>query len=70
MRNWKDIFELKIDRSRRQPLPDTQPKPVTDDPEAEEMLRKIMESPSYIRADKDPALLERDEESDAEAPEN
>jgi len=47
--------------SRRTPLPFTLPKPIEDDPEAQERIRRILEHPSYVRADRDVRFLERSE---------
>jgi uncharacterized protein (TIGR00730 family) len=46
---------------RRQPLPFSAPKPREEDPDAPERIRRIMENPSYRRADQDLDLLKRDE---------
>lgn len=46
---------------RRTPLPFTLPKPVEDDPEAQERIRRILAHPSYVRADQDVHFLERSE---------
>jgi uncharacterized protein (TIGR00730 family) len=48
-------------RGRREPLPTSRPKPAEDDPEARERVHRIIEHPSYQRADEDPHLLQRDE---------
>ncbi|RMG48411.1 MAG: LOG family protein [Acidobacteria bacterium] len=47
--------------ARREPLPFAQPKPHHEDPDAPERVRRLMESPSYRRADLDPDFLQRDE---------
>jgi uncharacterized protein (TIGR00730 family) len=46
---------------RRIPLPWQQPKPVTDDPEADKKLKAILNSPSYRQADEDVTFLNRDD---------
>ena len=46
---------------RKQPLPLSAPKPREEDPDAPERIRRIMENPSYRRADQDLDLLKRDE---------
>ena len=46
---------------RKQPLPWSAPKPREEDPDAPERTRRIMENPSYRRADQDLDLLKRDE---------
>jgi len=46
---------------RKQPLPWSYPKPREEDPDAPERIRRILENPSYRRADQDPDLLKRDE---------
>lgn len=46
---------------RRQPLPEQQPKPSSDDPASPENLRAIIESPSYREADRDGDFLNRDD---------
>jgi uncharacterized protein (TIGR00730 family) len=46
---------------RHEPLPDAFPKPAVDDPEAPERLARILASPSYLRAEEDPAFLKRDD---------
>ncbi len=48
-------------KKRRQPLPWSAPKPREEDPDAPERVRRIMEHPSYRRADQDLDLLKRDE---------
>lgn len=48
-------------KERRQPLPWSAPKPREEDPDAPERVRRIMEHPSYRRADQDLDLLKRDE---------
>lgn len=45
-------------RPRLEPLPEQEPKSVEDDPLADERMQRIMASPSYRRADLDPALLQ------------
>ncbi len=42
---------------RREPLPEQQPKPIADDPEAERRVKAILSSPSYRVADEDVAFL-------------
>src|SRR5205814_5858270 len=44
---------------RRQPLPERQPNPGSEDPEAPAKTSAIIESPSYRRADRDPDFLQR-----------
>jgi uncharacterized protein (TIGR00730 family) len=44
---------------RRRPLPDHRPNPSADDPAAPAQVQKIMASPSYRRADRDPDFLQR-----------
>jgi uncharacterized protein (TIGR00730 family) len=46
---------------RREPLPEQQPKPVYEDPQAEKRLEAILESPSYRQADQDVEFLGRDD---------
>jgi uncharacterized protein (TIGR00730 family) len=46
---------------RGEPLPECAPKPTIDEPDAPARLERIMRSPSYVRADDDPAFLHRDE---------
>src|SRR5687768_13994290 len=46
---------------REEPLPDSVPKSPLEDPSAPEQLRRILESPAYVRADLDLAFLERSE---------
>lgn len=46
---------------RKQPLPWSAPKPREEDPDAPERVRRILENPSYRRADQDLDLLKRDE---------
>ena len=48
-------------QERKQPLPWSAPKSREEDPEAPERVRRILENPSYRRADQDPDLLKRDE---------
>ena len=42
---------------RREPLPEQQPKPVQDDPEADKRIKAILASPSYRLAEEDVAFL-------------
>ncbi len=44
---------------RREPLPETRPKPPRDDPEAPARLARLLSSPAYLRADEDAAFLQR-----------
>ena len=44
---------------RRQPLPERQPKPGSEDPEAPAKTTAIIDDPSYRRADRDPDFLQR-----------
>jgi len=44
---------------RRQPLPERQPKPGSEDPAAPAKTTAIIDSPSYSRADRDPDFLQR-----------
>ena len=44
---------------RRQPLPEQQPNPSSDDPEALAKIKAIAESQTYRRADRDPDFLQR-----------
>jgi uncharacterized protein (TIGR00730 family) len=46
---------------RREPLPWQRPKPIEDDPEAQQRIKAIMESPSYRQADRDVDFLNRDD---------
>lgn len=46
---------------RREPLPWHRPKPVEEDPKAQERLQAILESPSYREADEDVEFLQSDE---------
>jgi uncharacterized protein (TIGR00730 family) len=46
---------------RHEELPWARPKPAEDDPEAPERVRRIMNHPSFRRADQDLDLLKRDE---------
>jgi uncharacterized protein (TIGR00730 family) len=46
---------------RAEDLPWRQPKSPVDDPEAPAKLQRILSSPSYIQADKDPDFLNRDD---------
>jgi uncharacterized protein (TIGR00730 family) len=46
---------------RAEPLPETRPKPPEEDPEAPARVQRIMAHPAYVRADRDAALLQRDE---------
>jgi len=48
-------------KERKQPLPWSAPKSREEDPEAPERVRRILENPSYRRADQDLDLLKRDE---------
>src|SRR5579862_5794424 len=48
--------------NRRQPLPQQQPKPPDDDPDAPARLKAILASPSYLLAEQDLGFLARDEE--------
>jgi hypothetical protein len=48
-------------QERKEPLPWSAPKPREEDPDAPERIRRIMENPSYRRADQDLDLLKRDE---------
>lgn len=48
-------------REREAPLPWEAPKPLEEDPEASAAVRRILESPSYRRADRDPDYLARDD---------
>lgn len=43
---------------RREPLPWQRPKPVEEDPEAQERIRAILESPTYREADEDVEFLQ------------
>ena len=45
---------------RVEPLPEGFPKLAIDDPDAPERVKKILASPAYVRADRDPELLNRD----------
>src|SRR2546423_5325129 len=44
---------------RRQPLPERQPKPGSEDPEAPAKPWAFIDNPSYRRADRDPDFLQR-----------
>src|SRR4030081_3781373 len=44
---------------RRQPLPESQPKPGAEGPEAAAYAVPLSDSPSYRRADRDPDFLQR-----------
>src|SRR3954463_5053750 len=44
---------------RRQPLPERQPKPGSDDPKAPAKTTAIIDNPGYRRADRDPDFLQR-----------
>ncbi|MDH3979234.1 MAG: LOG family protein [Gammaproteobacteria bacterium] len=46
---------------RREPLPESQPKAGAEDPHAPDRIQALLEAPSYRRADRDVAFLERDE---------
>ena len=46
---------------RREPLPEQQPKPVQDDPEADKRIKAILASPSYRLAEEDVAFLNSDD---------
>ncbi len=46
---------------RRAPLPSARPKPAEDDEAAPGLVRRLLESPSYVEADADVAFLQRDE---------
>jgi uncharacterized protein (TIGR00730 family) len=46
---------------RREPLPWQRPKPTEEDPEAQQRIKAILESPSYRQADKDVDFLNRDD---------
>jgi uncharacterized protein (TIGR00730 family) len=46
---------------RRKPLPWQQPKPAQDDPEADQRIKAILESPSYRLADEDVEFLNGDD---------
>ena len=48
-------------QNAKQPLPWSAPKPREEDPDAPERIRRIMENPSYRRADQDLDFLKRDE---------
>lgn len=47
--------------TRGEPLPQAFPKPAQDDPDAIARVAALLKSPSYVRADRDPAFLDRDE---------
>jgi len=46
-------------RHRREPLPWERPKPGSEDPEAPRRLQAILDSPSYLLADRDVAFLDQ-----------
>jgi hypothetical protein len=46
---------------RRRPLPEQQPKPASDDPQAPVNVKAIIESPSYRQADRDLDFLARED---------
>ncbi|MGD2056223.1 MAG: LOG family protein [Gammaproteobacteria bacterium] len=46
---------------RREPLPESFPKPGEEDPTAPDRVQALLQSPSYRRADQDVEFLERDE---------
>ena len=46
---------------RREPLPGQQPKSTEEDPQAQERIKTILESPGYRQADQDVDFLNRDE---------
>jgi uncharacterized protein (TIGR00730 family) len=46
---------------RLEPLPECQPKPGAEDPCAPDRIQRLLDSPSYRRADQDVDFLERDE---------
>jgi uncharacterized protein (TIGR00730 family) len=48
-------------KHRIEPLPESEPKSPAEDPQSIERVQRILESPSYVRADRDLALLTRDE---------
>jgi uncharacterized protein (TIGR00730 family) len=47
--------------SRREPLPEQNPKPAAEDPGAPQRIAAILASPSYVPADADAAFLQRDD---------
>jgi hypothetical protein len=44
---------------RHEPLPEQRPKPIEEDPDAQERIKTILESPSYRQADEDLDFLNR-----------
>ena len=48
-----------LPRHRREPLPWERPKPSSEDPDAPRRLQAILDSPSYLLADRDVAFLDR-----------
>lgn len=46
---------------RHEPLPSQEPKPSSDDPRAPELLKAILDSPSYRQADQDIYFLDRED---------
>jgi len=46
-------------RGRREPLPNQEPKPSTEDPAAPEAVRRLLAGSGYRRADRDPDFLQR-----------
>src|SRR5210317_1726331 len=48
-------------RRRREPLPESHPKTGEEDPHAPDRVQALLDAPSYRRADRDVAFLERDE---------
>ena len=44
---------------RREPLPEQRPKSIEEDPDAQERIKTILESPSYRQADEDLDFLNR-----------
>ena len=46
---------------RAEPLPGSSPKPAGEEPEADSRIRALTRNPSYLRADRDPSLLQRDD---------
>jgi uncharacterized protein (TIGR00730 family) len=46
---------------RREPLPESHPKTGEEDPRAPDRIQALLDAPSYRRADRDVAFLERDE---------
>ena len=57
----RDPEQPALEQPRAEPLPQTQPKPAEDDPGAPARVAQLMAHPSYVRADQDAALLQRDE---------